>query len=215
MKKEINLIGQRFGRLVVIKKDETRIKYRCWICQCDCGVTKSIIEGSLKRGMTKSCGCLNAENRKKTKWKTHGCSETKLYKVWQGMKRRCYAKNATKYEQYGGRGITVCEDWKEDFGAFQAWSLANGYRDGLTIDREDVNGPYSPENCRWITNKEQQNNRRDNLLLTYNGKTQTLTQWAEESGINEMALRARIKKLGWSAERALTEPLNSQKKSQI
>ena len=214
MKRATDLTGQRFGRLVVQKKDETRTKYKYWVCLCDCGVTKSILEGSLKQGYTKSCGCLNAENIKKTKWKSHGGSDTKLYKVWQGMKCRCYAKNATKYKQYGGRGITVCDEWKDDYGAFQAWALANGYREGLTIDREDVNGPYSPENCRWTTNKEQQNNRRDNLMITYNGKTQTLTQWAEETGINEMALRSRIKKLGWSAERALTEPVNFQKKSQ-
>lgn len=125
------------------------------------------------------------------------------------MKDRCYNENNKKYRNYGGRGIVVCDEWKDDFGVFQEWALQNGYNDELSIDRIDANGPYRPDNCQWATQKEQQNNRTNNHLLTYNGKTQTLTQWAAETGINEMALSSRINKLNWSTERALTELINN------
>ena len=208
MSKAIDLTGQRYGRLTVEKRDFARSHGIYWMCRCDCGNRKSVHAGNLRSGSTKSCGCLHDENSKKTKWKTHGESGTKLYRVWQTMRARCYKTYDDRYNNYGGRGIEVCAEWRNSFEPFRDWALANGYREGLTIDRIDVNGNYEPSNCRWITNKEQQNNRTNNLLLTYNGKTQTLTQWAEETGINEMALRSRIKKLKWPVERALTEPIN-------
>lgn len=208
-RKFVDLTGQRFGRLVVEGRDHTRAKWVYWICRCDCGKKKSVIGASLKSGGTRSCGCLHDENSKNTKWKTHGESGTRLYRKWQSMKARCYQPNSTKYKNYGGRGITVCDQWRSDYAAFRDWALANGYEDGLTIDRIDVNGNYEPSNCRWTTQKKQQNNRSNNRMLTYNGETKSLTEWAEDTGISEMVLRARITKLGWSVERALTEPVKN------
>lgn len=111
-------------------------------------------------------------------------SSTRIYIIHKGMKQRCYDKNYRKYKNYGGRGITICDEWLDDFGAFYDWAMNNGYRDDLTIDRIDANGNYEPSNCRWITNVEQQNNKTNNVLLTYNGETKTAMQWSNELNIN-------------------------------
>lgn len=211
-KKAEDLTGQRFGRLTVIRRDDSRKKAAYWLCVCDCGNEKVVQSCHLRSGATVSCGCLHMENAFKSNWSTHGGSGTRLYAEWIGMKGRCCNKRNKRYPDYGGRGIKVCSEWLDSFEAFREWALANGYQDDLTIERKDVNGDYCPENCCWATQKEQQNNRRNNHLLTYKGKTQTLTQWAAETGINEMALRSRINKLHWSTERALTEPINNPKK---
>lgn len=208
----IDLTGQRFGRLFVIRRDDSRKKAAYWLCRCDCGNEKVVQGCHLRSGATVSCGCFHMENAFKSNWSTHGAYKTRLYTEWISMKGRCHNKNNRRYSNYGGRGIKVCPEWRDSFEAFRDWALANGYQDDLTIERKDVNGDYCPENCCWATQKEQQNNRRNNHLLTYNGRTQTLTQWAAETGINEMALSARINKLHWSTERALTEPINNPKK---
>ena len=135
----------------------------------------------------------------------HGMAESRLYRIWLGMRTRCYNPKQCHYEDYGGRGIAVCDEWKNDSKSFIDWALANGYTDSLTLDRIDVNGNYCPENCRWITMKEQHNNRRDTITVTYNGRTQTLSQWAEETGIYYHKLLMRYKR-GWEAERLLTKP---------
>ena len=116
--------------------------------------------------------------------KTHGGTGTRLYRIWKNMKARCYRKSAREYGNYGGRGISICEEWKDDFLSFRKWALSNGYKESLTIDRIDVNKDYKPSNCRWITNKEQQNNRRDNRIYEYDGKSLTLSQWSELLGMN-------------------------------
>lgn len=121
----------------------------------------------------------------------HGLANTKLYKSWQRMKVRCYNKNYSHYKDYGGRGIVVCDEWLHDVVSFYNWAIDNGYQEGLTLDRIDVNGNYEPGNCRWITNDEQQNNRRNNIKITYNGKTQTITQWANELGIKRDLIERR------------------------
>lgn len=135
----------------------------------------------------------------------------RLSVIYWGMKNRCYKPNHPSYKRYGGRGITICEEWLEPyigFKRFKKWALENGYEDELTIDRIDVNKDYSPENCRWITNKEQQNNRRDSHIVTYMGKTQTLAQWCEELGLDYDKTQARINKLHWTIEKALGEKSN-------
>lgn len=137
--------------------------------------------------------------------RTHGMTGTRLFYIWQNMLKRCYNHNSPKYKDYGGRGITVCEEWRESFTAFQKWAVESGYQDDLKIDRKDNNGNYCPENCHWATDKEQANNKRTNRLITCNGKTQTLAQWAEEMGIPRQTINSRINKLGWSAERALAK----------
>lgn len=212
MKKASDLTGQRFGRLVVLKRDLSYKKAAYWICRCDCGNEATVQSCHLRSGATKSCGCLHMENAYKTTWEKHGDYKTRLYHIWIAMKGRCFNK---KNKRYGGRGITVCPEWSESFEAFRDWALANGYRDNLTLDRKDNDGNYEPSNCRWATQKEQQNNRSNNIMLTYNEKTQTITQWAEELGMNIEMLYGRINKLGWSAERALSEPPNIQTNSQI
>lgn len=121
----------------------------------------------------------------------HGLWNTRIYRIWQRMKTRCYNKNFQHFKDYGGRGIKVCDEWLNDFMAFYKWAVDNGYNDNLTIDRIDVNGNYEPNNCRWLTNDEQQNNKRNNILLTYNGKTQTITQWANELGIKRSQIQYR------------------------
>lgn len=139
--------------------------------------------------------------------KTHGGTGTRLYRIWQNMKARCYRESARGYENYGGRGISICQEWKDDFLSFKNWAYSNGYNESLTIDRIDVNGDYSPNNCRWVTNKEQQNNRRDNRIYEYGRKTLTLSQWSELLGINYKTLEKRIE--NWGVDKAITTPLNN------
>lgn len=208
-----DLTGQRFGRIVVESRDFSNKKAAFWICKCDCGNSATVQSTHLRNGSTKSCGCLHAENAIKSNWSTHGCSRTRLYEEWSRMKGRCRNKQNPRYPNYGGRGICVCPEWESSFEAFRDWALANGYRDDLTIERKDVNGNYCPENCCWATQKEQQNNRRNNHYITHQGKTQTIKQWAEETGFSDMAIYSRINKLGWSPERALTEPINNPKRA--
>ena len=135
---------------------------------------------------------------------THGMSYSRMYRIWLGMKTRCYNEKDKSYKRYGGRGIKMCDEWKHDFKAFCGWSMENGYADNLSIDRKDVNGNYEPANCRWTTQKEQANNRQHHRLLTYNGKTQTIAHWADELGIGFHTIRNRIELRHWSIEKALS-----------
>lgn len=137
--------------------------------------------------------------------KKHGMSGTRLYRIWKNMKDRCNKPKHHNYERYGGRGIRVCEEWQNDFMAFYTWAMANGYQEDLTIDRKDNDGNYEPSNCRWATQREQLNNRGDfNVLVTYKGKTQTLMEWSEETGLPFATLRYRIVESHWPVEDAFT-----------
>lgn len=133
---------------------------------------------------------------------------SRLYNIWVNMKGRCYNKNIDSYKNYGGRGISVCNEWKNNFKKFKEWSLNNGYKDDLTIDRIDVNGNYEPSNCRWVDMKTQGNNTRRNHLITFDGKTKTMTEWAEEIEISYTTLRKRLRD-GWSIEDALTKNIKT------
>lgn len=126
--------------------------------------------------------------------KKHGYKYTRIYNIWGLMKNRCYCPTSNNYKNYGGRGIKICDEWKNNFIAFKDWAYANGYNEKLTIDRIDNNGNYEPSNCRWITNLEQQFNKRNNHLITYNGKTQTLSQWAKELEISREVIEQRLKR---------------------
>ena len=200
-----DLTGKRYGRLTVIKrvhKDGEKCSH--WLCKCDCGNETTVIACNLKAGRTQSCGCLNREAAK-TAHTTHGHTGTRIYNVYHKMIDRTINPNDKSYKDYGGRGIKICDEWLNDFVSFYNWSIANGYKDGLTIDRIDVNGGYNPQNCRWATPKDQANNRRSNVNITYKGQTQTMMQWAELLNINYITLWKRIKQYHWSIERAFTQ----------
>lgn len=194
MAAKITMVGQRYGRLVVVAESE---KHYCgnafWDCKCDCGNICVVRGAYLRSGHTKSCGCYKAE-KSAERMTTHGQRKTRLYRIWHGMKTRCYYENQANYKDYGGRGITVCEEWRNSFTAFYEWAMSNGYADGMQLDRMDNNGNYSPKNCKWSTTAEQANNKRNNTPIEIGGKTMNITQWAKASGVSQPTISARYKK---------------------
>lgn len=218
MGKLIDLTGQRFGRLVVIKRSKAGNDGSVyWYCRCDCG-KEVIVKGSaLRSGHTKSCGCFNSDFHRscleQTLFKNKPCdgrSRTRLYPIWRSMRDRCNNPNCKAYPRYGGRGISVCAEWANSFDAFRAWALSRGYAENLSIDRIDNNKGYCPENCRWVSVDIQCRNRRSNVYISYGGEAQTLSDWAREYGLDSHVIRYRLKH-GWPIERALTEPAKKKK----
>lgn len=183
-----NLTGMTFNRLYVIKRVSNDKSGRArWLCRCKCGTIKTVLGKHLLSHKIQSCGCLQRERTTK-----HNKCHTRLYSIWRGMKDRCYNSNVLEYDNYGGRGIKVCEEWLNDFQAFYNWSMSHGYSDDLTIDRKDNDGDYCPENCRWVTYKEQNNNTSRNRLLTNAGETHTISEWSEILGINASTISSRL-----------------------
>lgn len=211
MGKFIDLTGQKFGKLTVIElhhkrkiKNSTRVY---WLCKCDCGGETITRTDNLTSGATTSCGCVHL-NILRTIGIKHNLSDSRLYKVYTSMIYRCYNKNNYQYYLYGSRGISVCEEWKKDFMNFYNWAMENGYNKNAkhgecTLDRIDVNGNYEPSNCRWINNKEQQRNKRNNTFITYKNETKCLSEWSEITGISKSTLLYRLNN-NWDLEKLFT-----------
>jgi hypothetical protein len=211
MSKYIDITDVRFGRTVArerIGKDNQGCTL--WQCECDCGNKHITRLSSLRNGTTKSCSCLQKEvtSRRAT---THGLSGNykhcpRLYRIWKNMKTRCFNPKPYKYKNHGGRGITVCKEWME-YLPFHKWAMSHGYKGNLTIERIDNNGNYKPSNCCWATYKEQALNSRRNHLITYNGETKTLQEWAEILSMKYTTLSSRLTTYGWGIEKAIKTPI--------
>lgn len=215
--KLINLVGKRFGKLVVIERAENRqfpcgASVVCWKCRCDCGNIVTVCGSGLRNG-TKSCGCAKNKYGVESHFFKHGECQTRLYKTWEGMRKRCKSKYGKDYPQYAGKGIKVCDEWNGENGYenFKEWAYANGYdesKGGLecSIDRIDNNKGYSPENCRWATAEEQANNRNTSRTLTYNGETHAIAEWARKLNAPYGRIQSRVY-LGWTPREIIETPM--------
>ena len=199
-----DMTGRRFGTLVVLKRGENRKGAVMWECKCDCGNTSRVSTGDLQSGHTRSCGCRKVDFCRKRATKHNG-SNSSLYVTWVDMKRRCHKETDPAYKNYGQRGISVCEEWLDSFVSFRNWANDNGYRTDLTLERINNNGGYCPDNCKWVTMKEQSNNRRNNINIAFNGQTKTLKQWSESIGLSYNTLWQRWK-AGWDVPALLQTP---------
>ena len=201
-----NRVGLKFGRLTVV----SMVPGKCW-CLCECGNSVEVASNNLVSGNTQSCGCLQKQRTSESST-THGKTDSPEYRIWLGIMSRCYNKNRVSYSMYGGAGVTVSEHW-HDFANFLA-DMGAQPSSKYTVDRfPNASGNYELGNCRWATMKEQSNNRKNNVLLTKDGRTQTARQWEEELGLCRGLIHARLK-LGWSVERALSGPLKKKRASE-
>lgn len=210
--------GEKIGRLYVIERAPDSIlpsglHKTMWKCRCDCGNIVTVRADSLTGNHTLSCGCYQKEvvsryMKSLVRKVDYGESRERLHNIWYLMHYRCYNSKCSVYKNYGGRGITVCDDWKniEGYFNFKKWALSNGYQDDLTIERTNVNGNYEPDNCCWIPMRAQASNKRTNRLLTYNGQTLTMAEWSRQSGIPYKTLHNRLH-YGWDVDMALTQPV--------
>jgi hypothetical protein len=210
MAKQFDLTGHVFGRLTVLHEAPSRHdRKRRWVCQCQCGNTSEVVTSNLTTGRTKSCGCLKAEvSRKRAKHNAAANGKlTNEYRVWIEMKQRCYNPNCNRYYTHGARGISVCDAWRKSFVQFME---DMGPRPkGLTLERRDNDGDYTPENCYWATRTAQARNRRTTARATINGETKPIKEWCEQLNMPYGTVMARINHCGWSKEQALTTPVGS------
>lgn len=203
-----DLTGERYGRLVALRREVLSVRGRRqgrWRCRCDCGAETVVVTQALRNGNTRSCGCLDRDAKAQRAWR-HGMAKTPTYSSWCAMHTRCTNARVPSYGRYGGRGISICDRWQGPNG-FEHFLDDMGERPSLShsLERIDNNGHYEPGNCRWATPREQANNCRRNILITYQGRTQTLAQWARETGLSYDALKRRLR-LGWSPEDILGLP---------
>jgi len=202
--KKKDLAGMRAGKLVAVEILRIDDYGRAvWSCACDCGNTterrSSIFVQAIKHGKASHCGCSPVR-------KTHGLTKEnkKLYWVWAAMIQRCTNEKSKDFKDYGAKGIVVCPEWRADFASFHSWSMASGYQQGLTIDRENNDQGYNPENCAWVTIKNQMRNQRKTVMIEWGGEMKPLTELAEIAGISEKTMRGRVINLGWDIEKAMT-----------
>jgi hypothetical protein len=195
-----DMTGQKYGRWTVIEY----IDHGVWRCRCDCGTIGAVQRSGLRLGHSKSCGCFMSDEavRRQT---THGMTKTSEYRIWSMMKVRCNKPEHRTYKYYGGRGIKVCDEWEHSFEAFLK-AVGNRPSKKHTLDRIDNNGNYCPENCRWATRAQQDNNRRNNKVITWREETKTLSQWCIHLGIDHARVRRRMQE-GMSFERAVLRPV--------
>ena len=209
-----DLTGMKFSRLTVIERADDYIKpsgehVPMWKCKCECGNDCVKNQYNLIEGYTSSCGCIRIENTIKAH-KIHGETNSKLYRVWENIKKRCYDPNATGYNHYGGRGISMCDEWKDSYVTFREWALQHGYqfnadRKECTIERINVDGNYCPENCKWANMKEQGNNKRNNRIIKIDELSLTVPQWAERMGVDPRLIHCRLNR-GWNEYDAVMIP---------
>jgi hypothetical protein len=204
MSKFIDLVGRRFGELTIIKRVIASTKKAKFLCLCSCGREVEIFSSVLRSTGRTRCNL------------KHGYSATDrvLYSRWNSMKRRCYNKNELCFSRYGGKGIKVCSEWLSSFKSFKEWSLANGYKPSLSIDRIDTNGDYCPNNCRWTNAQVQAANRAYCHRITRQGKTMVIAEWERELGVKPGTLKRRSQ-AGWSDERIIDTPIRKITKSKI
>lgn len=200
--RKIDLSGQLFGRLKAVSYSHTKGQRRYWLCTCSCGETVYSTVYLLRSGSVKSCGCL-ANDLSSSRAKIHGKSHTRLHNIWLHMRRRCRSPLVKEYEYYGGRGITICEEW-DDFTRFQTWAMGSGYEEHLTIERIDVNGNYCPSNCTWIERSKQSLNTR-RVARAPDGEPWIVK--ARSNGISSHAYYRRLQ-LGWGHEEAATRTMS-------
>lgn len=212
-----DMTGTKWNKLTVIERAGSISGKAAWKCRCDCGKECIVNGDNMRNGHTTSCGCerkriareesakKRAEKNPNANYSAHGDTRTRLYDIWSHMKSRCSRPYDPRYKDYGGRGISVCEEWQM-YGSFQKWAIENGYKDDLTIERIDNDKNYCPENCTWIPKSDQAKNRRINVMYTENGVTRNMREWAKIKGINYGTVQCRRKR-GWTLEKALNTPV--------
>lgn len=216
MPKPIDMVGYKTGLITVIERVGSSKGQTTWLCQCACGKKFIQYGGPLRKGKVKSCGHIwkSRSERQKIAYnsiakKKHGGCADRLYFIWIAMRHRCYYEKDISYKNYGGRGIVVCDEWRNDYGAFKEWSIKSGYnedapRGACTLDRIDPDGNYCPENCKWTSMKDQSNNRRNSYTITWNNETHTAKEWEVITGIPREVIYSRHR-AGWSADRILSK----------
>lgn len=198
------LANCRFGKLIILSDVNSDRKSRYVVVACDCGTVKTVRLADMKYGKITNCGCVRRQ--KNTERGKHLLSRHPLYRVWKGIIERCEYKKHKYFERYGGRGIYVCDLWRNDFMSFYNWAIDAGWVKGLEIDREDNNGNYHPGNCRIADRKMQTRNKCNNKILEYNGERKCIAEWSDITGLSQGLIIGRINKLKWTAERTLTTP---------
>lgn len=203
-------IGKKFRSLIVLEVIKSipngKFKATGFKCKCDCGNEAVVIASMVVIGRIRSCGCM-LNKRSPFRKAKHGYAHTLIYKLFGGMKLRCYGKHRESYKHYGGRGIIICEEWLNCFVSFYNWAVENGWQKGLEIDRINNDGNYEPSNCRFVTTKENSNNRRTTRVLNLNGVKLSLVDWSNKLGIHPDTLRGRLRR-GWDIKKTLTIPTN-------
>ena len=214
-----DIVGEKFNKLLVIsyshkeKRNNSMKGYNHFYnCKCNCGNECKVERSSLRFNNTKSCGCIHSEGltKRNTETSRYGGESNgehqRILRIYRAMNHRCYNGGDSKYYLYGGRGISVCEEWRKDYYSFKKWALDNGYSDDLSIDRIDVDGNYEPSNCRWATDVQQSNNTRTNKIIEYKDKTQTLAEWCRELELDYFRTKARLNNCNMSIEQAFELP---------